>query len=193
MNFITVSFDEHVQFDRSKMLAVVHYVCAKVPVEELGRVKLHKILYFADMLHYAATGRPLTGVDYQKQPFGPAARNLKWAIQTLEKEGLLEVSRRDYFGFPKDDFISKRPPDPESLTERERALLQDVMDFVRLRAAREISELSHNDAWAAVKMGERIPYYSAFSLYPVQLDEADIEWGEAEARRIVAQRRDHGG
>ena len=35
---MTVSLDEQVQFDRGKLLAAVHYVCAKVPVEEL-RVK----------------------------------------------------------------------------------------------------------------------------------------------------------
>src|SRR6266849_9373459 len=71
MNYVTVDVDEQIQFDRAKLLDVVHYVCAKVPVPELGRVKLHKNLYFADMLHFAATGRPLTGVEYQKQPFGP--------------------------------------------------------------------------------------------------------------------------
>ena len=82
MNFAVVSLDEDIQFDRRKLLSVVHCICATGPVEELGRVKLHKILYFADMLHYAARGQPLTGVEYQKQPFGPAARHLTWALQT---------------------------------------------------------------------------------------------------------------
>lgn len=193
MNFAVVSLDEDIQFDRRKLLAVVHYVCATVPVEELGRVKLHETLYFADMLHYAARGRPLTGVEYQKQPFGPAARHLNWALQTLEEQGLLTVSRRDYFGFPKDDFFSERPPDPESLTEYERGLLGEVMDFVRLRSARQISEFSHNDAWSAVSMGERIPYYTAYSLYSVALEEGDLAWGESEARKVIAQRAAHGG
>jgi uncharacterized phage-associated protein len=193
MNFAAVSLDEDIQFDRSKLLSVVHYICATVPVEELGRVKLHKILYFADMLHYAARGQPLTGVEYQKQPFGPAARHLKWALQTLEDRGQLTVSRRDYFGFPKDDFLSLREPDPESLTGYERELLGEVADFVRLRSARQISEFSHNDAWSAVSMGERIPYYTAYSLCPVALDENDLAWGELEARKVVAHRRPHGG
>jgi hypothetical protein len=188
MNLITVSLEEDVQFDRNKLLEVVHYVCHAVSVEELGRVKLHKILYFADMLHYMANGRPLTGVEYQKQPFGPAACHLTWALQQLEENGALEVRRRNYFGFPKDDFIVRRPPDPAKLSEHERSLVNDVADFVRARSAREISELSHNEAWAAVRIGDRIPYYSASYLYPVELGEADVAWGEAEARRIVAQR-----
>jgi hypothetical protein len=145
------------------------------------------------MLHYAARGQPLTGVEYQKQPFGPAARHLTWALQTLEDQGLLTVSRRDYFGFPKDDFLSKREPGPQSLTGDERELLGEVVDFVRLRSARQISEFSHNEAWSAVSMGERIPYYTAYSLWPVALDDSDLAWGESEARKVVAQRPAHGG
>lgn len=192
MNFVTVRLDEDLPFDRAKFEAVVHYICANVPVEELGRVKLHKILYFSDMLHFVATGRPLTGVEYQKQPFGPAARHLKAALDKLQREGALEVLRRDYFGFPKYDFVSKTPPNNQTFSNTEISLLGEVMDFVRLKSAREISDLSHNDAWHSVKMGERIPYYSAFSLYPVELNEEDIAWGESEARRIVASHEAHG-
>ena len=60
-----------VQFDREKFLEAVHYICTHCDPRELGRVKLHKILYFADMLHYVGYGRPLTGEEYQKQNSAP--------------------------------------------------------------------------------------------------------------------------
>jgi hypothetical protein len=94
MNYVSVDLNEQIQFDRAKFLDVVHYVCAKTPVEELGRVRLHRILYLADMLHFTASGRPLTGADYQKQPFGPAARHLAWALETLQDNGSLDVRQR---------------------------------------------------------------------------------------------------
>ena len=40
MNFVTIDIDERIQFDRAKLLDVIHYVCAKVPTAELGRIKL---------------------------------------------------------------------------------------------------------------------------------------------------------
>ena len=193
MNFHTISLTEHVQFDRNKLLALVHYVCDRLAADELGRFKLHKVLYFSDMLHYAASGRPLTGVEYQKQPFGPCARHLNWALTELQKSGALEAVRRDYFGFPKDDFIVKRPPDPKDLTRYEREVIDEVIDFVRSKSARMLSELSHDEPWRSVQMGERIPYYTAFYLNPVEIDQTDREWAVKEARRIMAERLDDGG
>lgn len=46
--------------DFAKLKDVVHYVCAQCNQDELGNVKLHKILYFADMLHYLSLRKPLT-------------------------------------------------------------------------------------------------------------------------------------
>jgi uncharacterized phage-associated protein len=188
MNYVTVDLNEQIQFDRAKLLDVVHYICAKIPVEELGRVRLHKILYLADMLHFAATGRPLTGVEYQKQPFGPMARDLAWALRRLEDNGSLSIRHRDYFGFPKDDFIALRPPDLSRLTTDERRLIDDAADFACGRSAREISELSHNAPWETVAIGERIPYFTAFYFYPVAITDEDMAWGEELARKIVAER-----
>jgi hypothetical protein len=192
MNFVTIDLDERIQFDRAKLLDVIHYVCAKVPTAELGRIKLHKALYFADMLNFAATGRPLTGVEYQKQAFGPVARHLSWAVRTLAEAGRLEVRRRNYFGFPKDDFVSLKAPDMSRLSSNEVQLIDDVTDFVCARSAREISELSHNAAWESVAIGERIPYYTAFDLQPVEITDEDVEWGASEARRILAERNGRG-
>jgi uncharacterized phage-associated protein len=192
MNFVTIDIDERIQFDRAKLLDVIHYVCAKVPTAELGRVKLHKVLYYADMLHFAASGRPLTGVEYQKQPFGPVARHLSWAVRALAEDGRMDVKRRDYFGFPKYDFVTLRAPDTSRLSQRELQLLDDVVDFVCARSAREISELSHNAAWESVAVGERIPYYTAFDLQPVEISDEDVEWGASEARRILAERNGRG-
>jgi Antitoxin SocA-like, Panacea domain len=188
MNFVTVDLNESVQFDRAKLLDVVHYVCAKVPQRELGRVKLHKILYLSDMLHFAATGRPLTGVDYQKQSFGPAARQLTWALRALKDNGTLRVERRDYFGFPKLDFIVLRPVDPSRLSDDDRRLIDDVAEFACGRAAGEISDLQQDAAWESVAIGARIPYFTAFMLQPMEITEEDIAWGASEARRILAER-----
>lgn len=41
---------EPVQFDREKFLDVIHLICDRIDAAELGRVKLHKALYFSDMI-----------------------------------------------------------------------------------------------------------------------------------------------
>jgi uncharacterized phage-associated protein len=174
----------HKSFDRAKFKHVVHYVCANCSPEELGNVKLHKVLYFADMLTYMATLRPLTGVEYQKQKFGPVAKHLSWAVNELCKDGALKVHKRSYYGFSKVDYIAIQQPSPGKLTNSEVSLLNDVIDFVCARSAKEISELSHDAAWHKAHLGETIPYDAVFGLEPVAVTESDVEAATEEARRI---------
>ena len=170
--------------NKPKLKDVVLYISSACKREELGNVKLHKILYFADMLHFLSTGKPLTGVEYQKQQFGPVARHLTWAVNELCREGRLVVERRDYYGYQKLDYKALEVPTSDQLTNREIDLLNEVIDAVCARSAREISELSHKRPWEAAEMGGTIPYYSAYGLLPTQISDEDIDDSIQEAQRI---------
>ena len=177
--------EDYITFDRAKLKTVVHYVISQCDPETLGNVKLHKILYFADMIHFVSAGKPLTGVDYIKQQFGPVARHLLWALGELSQQGDIVVRSSDYFGFEKKSYTSSTLPDTARLGNDQIALLNDVIDFVCRRSAREISDLSHNVAWDMAELGERIPYAAAMAFAPSEFveDDSDI----AEARAVRAQ------
>jgi uncharacterized phage-associated protein len=181
---LTVDLDQNPKGNLQKLKDVVHYVCAHCRQDELGNVKLHKILYFADMLHFLSVNKPLTGVEYQKQNFGPVARHLSWALNELCKEGVLRVQKRDYYGFKKTDYLSLQSPSPSRLSNSEIALINDVVGFVCERSAKEISELSHMEPWKAAEIGEVLPYYSALGLLPSVATDDDVEDAVAEARAI---------
>ena len=165
-----------VQFDREKFKEAVLFLASYCPPEELGNVKLHKMLYFADTITFLEEGRPLTGVDYLKQKFGPTARHLTSAVDELAKEGRLLVREAEYHGFFKKDYVTVTPFTSARLSEAEMVLLQDVADFVRGKTARQISEISHNAAWEAAELGEIIPYFTALQLVPVEITDADRAW-----------------
>lgn len=171
-----------VQFDRQKFVDVVHYICHTANQDQLGRVKLHKILYFADMLNFIDFGRPLTGVEYLKQQLSPTARHLGAALRELEARGRLRVEETTFHGFPKYAFVSLSVPSLEKISDREQALLDDVIAFVSGGSASEISELSQNAAWEAVGFGDEIPYYTAYSLVAGEITEDDRSWACAEAQ-----------
>lgn len=175
---------EQHQFNRQKLKSAIHHICTSVDPADLGKVKLHKILYFADMLHYLENGRPLTGVEYQKQQFGPVAKHLTWALDDLAREDKVVTRRILHFGVPTFRFEVVSPPLVGALSPHETALLDEVAAFVCARSARAISELSHNAAWDAVEIGDTIPYYSAFLLVPCEITDDDVAWGESEARRL---------
>jgi len=169
-------------FDREKFKAAVHYLCHNAG-NDFGRIKLHKALYFADMLHFIGTARPLTGVDYVKQQFGPTARHLKWSLDELAREDKLSVVREDYFGLGKDRFHSLREPATNLLSEKERWLLDETLRFIANFGATGISELSHNDAWHAFQIGDVIPYETAYWLVPTEVTDDDMAWAETQMRK----------
>jgi uncharacterized phage-associated protein len=183
--------DEHFQLDRDRFKEVVHYAVhyagKRYSLDALGNTKLHKILYFTDMLHYLDTGQPLTGADYQRQKFGPTARHLSWGVKALQDEGRLSVSERRYHGYPKRDYRSLEEPTNSRISQAHRELIEEIVDFVCAKTAVEISDFSHDDVWSSVPMGERIPYYAAFAMFPTEVSDADIEDATQEAARLASE------
>lgn len=175
------------QLDREKLKEAVLLIASHCPAEELGNVKLHKILYFSDMLHFLQEGSPLTGVDYLKQKFGPVARNLSATLGALEKEGRIKVEEQEYYGLYKKSYLTTAPYKRDRLSENEVNLIIEVAEYVRGKSAREISELSHNAAWEAMELGETIPYFTALRLQPVEINESDRRWAADSAREHAAQ------
>jgi hypothetical protein len=177
------------QFDRQKLTSAVHYVIAQCQPEDLGAVKLNKVLYYADMLRYALTGAPITGATYFKRPFGPACNAILASLHQLKDAGSIEIHEVGYFGYLKKEYVSCADPTLARLSAEERALIDEVMNFVcKHNTARTISDFSHDAAWDMVDHGEPIPYLAAFNLLPNPVDLETVEWAQAESAAIVAER-----
>ncbi len=177
-----------VQFDRRKFREAVLHICEIGGTARLGAIKLHKALYFADMIRYATTGAPLTGATYRKRPLGPTADYLLSALKDLASEGRLEVRTDNYFGYAKRTYIPLQPANTSVFDMDELALLKEVTGFVCGQTAKEISEFSHNAAWEAAQMGDELPYYTAYALFPSQVSIEAIEWAEGAAAGVEDER-----
>jgi hypothetical protein len=177
------------QFDLAKLKAVILYSCSRCEASTLGTVKLHKVLYYADMLQYASVGTPITGSTYRKLPFGPTCDQLVSALAELVREGAIEIRESDYFGYRKKEYIARRSPEADRLSRDELRLLDEVIDFVCVNnMEKTISEYSLNRAWELTEPGKVIPYSSAIHLFPTQASIEALEWGAAQADKIEAQR-----
>jgi hypothetical protein len=134
-------------------------------------------LYYSDMLQFFVTGSPVTGVEYVKAPYGPTARYLDWGLQELADRRRISVHRETYFGLGKYRYRSEEALRTNRLSAQETALIDEVAAFVCEHSAREISEFSHAQPWQDARMGERIPYSSAYQLVPgTTPTRADLEW-----------------
>ncbi len=191
------AMQENYPFNISKFKDVIHlivdHVGKDIGAECLGNTKLHKCLYYADILHFLDTMRPMTGAEYQRQKFGPTARHLTAALKQLADEGRVRTTNVPYYGYAKKEYSSLRQPEMTRLTNQEVEIVLHVVDFVCKKTATEISDFSHDDVWASVPMGSKIPYFAALAMFPSEFTADDIEDAEGElgslAPAIEAEKR----
>jgi hypothetical protein len=164
------------QFDRTKLRAVILHTCLACPPDRLGAVKLHKVLYYLDMIHYAQAGSSVTGSRYRKRPFGPTSDSLLPMLNELQREGVIRIQDANYYGLTKKEYEALVPEPVGVLSGDETALLDDVIDFVcHQNSARTISDYSHALPWEMAEFGGEIPYRSAYLLIPSDISLEALE------------------
>ena len=178
------------QLDRAKLKAAILHTCRAVTPDQLGAVKLHKVLYFLDMMHYAQTGSAVTGATYRKRPYGPTCVPLLPILREMAQDGLIEIKTVEFYGRWKTEYHAFQEEEAGLLNESELAVLDEVIDFVcEKNTAKSISDFSHQLPWEMVDFGAEIPYESALLLYPVEVtaeafDVAEEGLGEVADARL---------
>ena len=152
-----------VNYDERKLTELLLYVAGQLlPDTSGGATKLNKVLYFADFAHVRRTGFPIIGAEYQKLSHGPARRRLKPIRDSLVGRGDAEISKEDFLGYSVHRLIPKRAADTSVFSHVEMATIDKVIEDLRGLNARQVSDLSHEEAgWRLVECGDIIPYETA--------------------------------
>ena len=175
-----------VNHSREKLIQVVTFFALNV--RKLGKVKLFKLLYFADFMHYKETGRPVTDLQYFAWEKGPVP------VSLFEE---LSAPRDDWKGKVAFNEISTaRGPmlsvnaittfDPSHFSRRELRLLSDLATEFKDATADQMIEQTHleNSPWHKIweAQGARqqpIPYALALRAQDAEL-----------MRGLIADRQD---
>ncbi len=166
------SSEPDIRFHKERFLEAVTEAIARAGnhPERLGKARLHLALYYADMTAYIVWRSPITGAEYLKEPFGPAARYLDWALDTLERSGVIRIDRQILFGVPRQVFkiVEGRGAGASNLLKaEERAHVGFWAEWVCGIDQTDLSDFSHERPWGSVeRYGDRVPYATAFMLLP---------------------------
>jgi len=151
--------------DEEKLKQLILYVSQKCADQKgFGATKLNKILYFSDFLVYANTGKPITGVAYQRLEWGPAPRRMKPLLSQLEESGELAMQEVLIPG----GYRSKKPvnlvaPNLSLFSAEEIATVDEVIDNLEEFTASDTSRFSHDwGGWKYADDRDLIPYESVF-------------------------------
>ena len=144
-----------------KVVAVIRYFANSGNVNNLYKVKLMKLLWYADALSYKLRKHSITGLVYQALPMGavPIAHEIIINLQNVpcEEVDIGETSAY-YFHVEEDDcFVD--------LSDEEKGILDTVIDSLGLMSKRDIVEFMHNEqAYKETKIKDIIQFKYSSSL-----------------------------
>jgi hypothetical protein len=155
---------QYFEANEEKLKQLILYISQKCADQGgFGSTKLNKILYFADFLVYANTGKPLTGVEYQRLQWGPAPRRMKPILQEMSNAGQLAMQDTVVLTYTRKKPVNLVSPDLGHFSAREIAIVDDVIDHLEDLTADQASRFSHDwGGWKYASDGATIPYESVF-------------------------------
>ena len=150
-------------YDERKFTELLMHVASRLQGDRSGgATKLNKVLFFADFAHVRRTGSPITGAVYQKLAHGPAARRLLPVRDRLIDSGEAELHSDEFLGYQRHRLVPRRAADLDVFTADELATIDKVLSDLEGLSARQVSDLSHEEAGSRlVEFGDDIPYEAA--------------------------------
>ncbi len=131
---------------REKILNAVLYFAKKV--KHPSKVKMFKLLYFLDFVHFKETGQSVTNLDYYAWDYGPVPKDL---FEELKSGDVPEDLREHISIVPYDkdsekagfEFKAKHSPDLKVFSPREQRIMEELVFVFKDVTPTQISEISH--------------------------------------------------
>lgn len=144
--------------DTAKLRELILFVVERCADEQIGDVRINKVLFFSDAFALQQLGAPITGARYQKLPLGPAVRAFVPLRNDMIGDNDVEV-----------EMVGKRrvtralrKPNMSLFSDDEIKLVERVIELFRAYSANGLSDASHvlSPGWNLVEMKEDIPLES---------------------------------
>ncbi len=154
------------EFDLEKFKNMVLYLVKRL--DGVLSVKLNKLLWYCDFLHFKETSVSITGTQYVRLPYGPVPDKYDFITDMMRDEGLLDKievvfnARRGVVG---EQFITLVEPDESMFSEQEIKVMDFVADTFREYTSTGIKDKSHEEtAYKKCEDGDIISYEYAKEL-----------------------------
>lgn len=166
------------KLDKDKLRELILYVVHRVERPgDLGAVKLHKVLWFTDLMLMYLQGRTACGETFIKKPRGPWGSHVEKALADLQKKGRLSERKGSLGGFHQRQFFALDEPDLSRFDATEISVVERVMNFVcDGHSATSISELTHDDLWASTPENGVMPVDCVFDALRAPPSAEDMAW-----------------
>ena len=134
-------YNGNTELSLDKVVDVIRYFAASKKVTNLYKVKLMKLLWYADALSYKNRGVTITGLVYQSMPMGavPVGHNSIIELKGVPCEEVdMGEANAYYFSLEEDTAFT-------NLTKEDKEILNIVIDKLGHMTKNEIVEFMHNE------------------------------------------------
>lgn len=156
-----------------KFKQVLLYVVSKVGNRpNIGQTALYKLLYFIDFDYYEKYQKYLIGATYIKNTHGPSPVSFAKISRDLEERGKLVEVQSKFFDYDQKKYMVTGESDVSALSAPELKHIDDELERLASKTAKELSDLSHIDTPWRVAGGKEVLNYRHVFYRP---DETSVE------------------
>lgn len=166
--------------DLDKTKAVIAYIIDYFQrndlLKYLGKVKLVKILWYADREFMYKYFKPITNLEYRKMPQGPLPSNFDSILKSMEEEDIIKSYKIDKLGgYTQHSFFCLKEPNLDDFTSQEINVLDKVIAQTYKKTAQQLSSQTHDELWESIGLGKVMPLESVFlqDVIPATIEDVD--------------------
>ena len=137
------------RFDPITAVEVILYISTRVAEPTFYRIS--KIIYFADRAHLEKYGRLIYGDSYVAMKHGPGPSGIYDILKAVRGDSILDSTPfQDAFEVVGRYTVRPlRDADPDCFSDSELECLDEAIETYGAKSFRELTELSHDEAWHA--------------------------------------------
>jgi len=160
----TVHLREIPKENIDKFKQVLLYIVSKVGSRpNIGQTAIYKLLYFIDFDYYEKYQKYLVGAIYVKNTHGPSPVSFTKISRELEAQGKLVEVKSKFFNYDQKKYLVTTEPEVSSLSAQELKHIDDELERLASKTAKELSDLSHIDTpWRVAHKMEILNYRHVF-------------------------------
>lgn len=169
-----------------KIHAVINYIIDSFQqadsISKLEKVKLAKILWFADRKFMYEYHKSITDIEYVRLPNGPVPKRYEALLNEMQKNRIIYKYKINKCDKTQQCFTSLKKPDLEAFSREEIKVLDTIIYELKDKTATELSSLTHDSLWENRENGEVMPIESVFCRDIVEPNEYDIAWAKSKIK-----------
>jgi uncharacterized phage-associated protein len=173
------------QYTRKKLLNAMVFFLKKT--HKCGKLKILKLLYFLDFIHFRQTGKSVTGLTYFAWVKGPVPPELFYEIGNPRDDlrdhiAILPAAPGEFL-----KMLPRKKFDPQYFSRRELRIMAQLADIFKEADADDMSEVSHlpNKPWDKTKKEKGL---DAEIDYMLSLDDTKESLSRERVEEIIDER-----